>query len=115
MNLIEEIRAEAHNESGRGELNGVHKTLMLVAAHEIERLSELVWDLKTEILQWASDIPEIFDSLDHNRNCAYVPDEDKCDCGLHDAEKAFSELSKGADDVLSRCNNYDISIGLRKA
>lgn len=114
MNLIEEIRAEAHNESGRGELNGVHKTLMLVAAHEIERLSELVLDLKAIILQWTSDIPEMFDSLDCGLNYA-LPDEDKRDCGLHDAEKAYGELFKGAEDVLSRCTDYNISISLRRA
>lgn len=114
MDLIKEIRAEAHNEYGRGELNGVHKALMLVAASEIERLSELVWDLKTEILQWASDVPEILESLDHDRNCAYVPNEDKCDCGLHDAEKQFANLSDGVNDLLKRCMNYDIAIGTKK-
>jgi len=111
MDLCKELRNEANNEYGRAEVNGVHKTLMMVAASEIERLLELVWDLKTEILQWANDVPDILTELGHDRDCAFIPNEDKCDCGFDDAEKAYSQLSKGANDVLSRCRNYDIAIG----
>lgn len=114
MDLLKEIRAEANNEYGRGELNGVHKALMLVAASELERLSELVWDLKTEILQWCSDIPSILENLGHYKECAYIPEEDKCDCGFDDAVKEVDALSSGVDDLLKRCRNYDIAIGFSK-
>lgn len=114
MDLLKEIRAEANNEYGRGELNGVHKALMLVAASELERLSELVWDLKTEILQWCSDVPDILENIGHDKECAYIPNEDKCDCGFAEAVTEFETLSSGIDEILNRCKNYDIAIGTNK-